>query len=198
MRRLALLLAAGSLSAFGAVAIESATASAACHCKRGPRGFRGFTGPQGPQGSQGNNGATGAAGPAGPAGPQGPPGAATRIYAALLPGAGATTLDSFSGGVLSVACSAASALTLNVNDSGDQISAIQGPDDITSNNTADPEGTQTLGPAAGGYATYVTIVSGTVDGGNGAITQYNLLREHGGVPDSPPAGCLVAGTKTVA
>jgi hypothetical protein len=59
------------MSAFGAAAIESATASAACHCKRGPRGFRGFTGPQGPQGSQGNNGATGAQGPAGPAGPQG-------------------------------------------------------------------------------------------------------------------------------
>ncbi len=67
LKKLALLLATGSLAAFG-FAVDSGVASAKkkgggkCHCKRGPRGFRGPAGRAGPAGP------TGPRGPAGPAG----------------------------------------------------------------------------------------------------------------------------------
>lgn len=192
MKKLVVLIAAVSLTLGGTTFAVSTATAAKKHAKKKVR-----RGPRGPKGDTGDPG---------PAGAPGAPGGATRVYAALAPDAGATTIDTHSGGVLSASCPTGPSATLQEISTGDAISLIEGSmvygvggSTVTHVAYADPEGAKILNAGQGGTATAgflaVTLVGGTVDGGNGVNTSYLLAINNGGAPDSPPAGCLIAGTK---
>ena len=122
----------------------------------------------------------------------------TKVYSALAPGTGATTIATDGSGIVSEVCDAASTTTLNYIPNGDTLSRVQAADDVNPINSSDSEALIVLNPGGGLLSVSATIAAGTVDGGNGSVTTYGLAIANGGVPDSPPAGCLVAGTKSAA
>jgi hypothetical protein len=148
----------------------------------------------------------------------------------MAPGTTATTIDTHSGGILSAACPAAGTV-LNEITLGDSLAQIA--DSVADVDAAggaaggqivvaeadDPEGTIALVPVTGGAGgvgggatatdglLVVSLIGGTVDGGLGVNTTYNLLVEGApgagggpgvGTPDAPPSGCLIAGTRSAA
>jgi hypothetical protein len=120
------------------------------------------------------------------------------VYSALAPGTGATTIATDGAGIVSELCSGTSVTTLNYIPNGDTVSRVQAADDVFPINSSDAEALIVINPGGAGLSVSATIAAGTVDGGNGSVTTYGLAVANGGVPDSPPAGCLVAGTKSAA
>jgi hypothetical protein len=84
---------------------------------------------------------------------------------------------------------------MNVITNGDDISLIEAVVGAgTATKFADPEGVVNLTPAiAPDGITSIGLV-GTLGGSASTIqTFYSLVIANGGVPDTPPAGCLIAG-----
>lgn len=210
MKRLIMLVAALSLVLGGTFAVSTATAAKhkkrtkSTRAKQGPKGDAGPAGPAGPAGAgaPGPPGPAGAVGPAGPPGPPppGPPPSPTpsgggKVYAALAPGTTATTIDTPPAATLIASCDAGSLTTLNVVTNGDDISLIEavvGAGGATK--FPDPEGVVNIAPAISADGITSIGLVGSLGGSASTVqTFYSLMIANGGVPDSAPAGCLIAG-----